>query len=87
MGLILCYLFPMRLTGPLKSGLVFVALGVATFVGTAIWPKTARTTAAEFPIPIHPGTVNQEFIADYDARYVMSVQFDQSISSVEQYAF
>ena len=77
----------MRLTVPVKSGLVFIAVGVATFAGTAIWLKTALTTVAEFPIPIHPGTVNQEFIAAYDARYVMCVRFDRDISHTRVVCF
>lgn len=77
----------MRLTGPVKSGLVFVGLGMASFAGTAIWLKTARTTVADFPIPIHPGTVKEEFIADYDARYVMSVRFDSNISQTRAVCF
>lgn len=80
LGLILCYLLPMRITEPVKSGLVVIVLGVATFTSTAIWLKTARTTVADSPISIHPGTVNEEFIADYDAMYVMSVRFDSTIS-------
>jgi hypothetical protein len=80
-------LLQMRLTGPVKAGLVLVALGVATLAGIAIWIKTARTTVADFPISIHPGTVNQEFIADYDAMYVMSVRFDRNISHTRAVCF
>jgi hypothetical protein len=77
----------MSLAGPVKSGLVVVALGVSTLVGTAIWLKTTRTTVIDFPISIHPGTVSQEFTADYDATYVMSVRFDPSISHTKAVCF
>ena len=69
----------MKLPRAAKIGLVVTAVGVLIFLGVAIWMKTARTTVADFPIPMHPGTISHDFTVDYDAIYTMSVQVDRNI--------
>jgi len=69
----------MKLPRAAKFGLVVTAVGVLIFLGVAIWMKTARTTVADFPVPMHPGTISQDFTVDYDAIYTMSVQVDRNI--------
>lgn len=70
----------MNLTRASKVGLAVAAVGVVTFLGTAVWLKSIRTTVLEIPASMHSETITKDFTVDYDAHYVMSVRFGNTVS-------
>jgi hypothetical protein len=69
----------MRLTRKAQIGAVIIGIGLLVPIVDFVWLSTIRTTLVNFPVPMHRGSIKQDFVVDYDADYIMGIDVDRKI--------